>query len=357
MARQSAILAVVIGLSIFVACDSPGSPSPPPPPPPPPLPQVSLTNIRIEGPASIPPGESAQFRLVATFRDGTNTDVASQATWSTDNSPVLSFSAGGVANAKARGEVHIVARYQTRTAQAHIFVLEDGTFRVTGRVTESGAGLPDVKVEVISGTGTGLSAITGSSGTYSLYGLAGEVELEATLSGFEKERRSLVVTGNTGANLELRASNTPADLRGDWRLTLTASPECPSTFPQDATTRTYVVTIGQTGTVLQFQIKSPFILDGMPVSGRVIDRTVTLSLPFDDFYYSFYGVKYYAIVEPLAPGRLLAIAGNGRGNRVGDAVDGTLDGEFAMYRNESFGAVRNLDFSCQRNNHGFRLER
>jgi hypothetical protein len=355
MGKRLCVLVTGIVLAVLVACDSPSGPSTPPPPPPPPPPSNPAVDMRIEAPASVAPGTSVQLRLIATFRDGTSSDVASQATWTTDNPSVLSFSPPGVANGGERGEVHLSARYQTLTRHAHLFVLEDGTFRLSGRAIESGVGLPDARIEVVAGTGRGLATTTRSDGSYALFGVAGDVQLETTLDGFERTRQTVVVNGHTTANLELRPSVAPTDLRGEWRLTLGASTGCVPAVPEDATTRSYIVTIEQAGTVLQFAVKPPAIVDGsLPVSGRVVDRQVTMSLPFHDYYYGF---RYYAIVERLQPARLLAIAGTGKGQYAGAAVEGAFSGEFALYTNESFGGLRNQISSCQRGDHGFRLER
>jgi hypothetical protein len=140
---------------------------------------------------------------------------------------------------------------------------------------------------------------------------------------------------------------------------MSASTACVPAAAADASSRIYMVTIAQTGTLLQIQVKAPVMLNAewLKISGRVIDRTVTITMPVDDFYYPFYGIKFYAVQEILGPGRILVIAGTARGDRLGDVVTGSLDGEFALYRNENNGAVWNQDFSCQRSDHGFRLDR
>lgn len=358
MSKAPSILAMLVGLALISCGDPPTTPSGPPITPPPPPSNVS--NLRIEGPASIPPGETAQFRLIATFFNGTSTDVAAQATWTSSNSSALSFAAGGLATARARGETHVTARFQGRSSNGvAVFVLEDGTFRLSGRVTESGSGLPEARVEVVSGAGTGLSATTSFNGSFALYGVGGAAVIDVTLDGFEKERRSILVTGHSSLNVELRPTVQPTDLRGDWRLMFTASAACTTAVPEDAAARSYLVTILQAGTQLQVQPKSPSLVppSWLQTTGRVVDRTVTLTLPVDDFYYSFYGIKFYSIIEVLGPGRILALGGTARGDRVGDVVTGTFDGDFSLYRNENNGAVWDQILSCGRNDHGFRLDR
>ena len=165
MPRTSFVLPVIVGLAAMAACgDPPAGPSRTPPPPPPPPTNV-VTSLRIEGPTTIPPEASAQFSLIATFSNGTTADVSAQAIWTSDNTSVLSFSPGGAAKTGTRGEVHISARYQSQSRQAHLLVLEDGTFRVNGNVRESGSGSARRQGRSDSGTGTGQSTTTGSSGS------------------------------------------------------------------------------------------------------------------------------------------------------------------------------------------------
>jgi hypothetical protein len=355
MSKTPRVASALIVIAVLAACgDNPVRPSNPPPPPP-----DAISSVRIEGPASVAPGASVQFRLIASFNSGATNDVTSQSTWTSDNASVLSIGLrDGLATGKSRGEVHLVARYQNRAGNVVVLVLEDGTFRLRGRVTESGGGLAGARVDVVAGTGAGLTTTTDSTGSYALYGLLGDVQVEVILDGFEKGRQSIVVTGHTTANVELRPSIEPSDLRGDWRLTLAAAMACESTIPQDAATRSYDVTILQTGTLVSLQFKAPLGTEWLPVTGRVIDRSVTISLPVDDFYYPFYGVRFYSLVETLGPGRNLALSGTLRGERSGSFVAGTLAGEFALYRNtDGGGAVWNRDTACERTDHSFRLDR
>jgi carboxypeptidase family protein len=358
MPKRLRTLGALIGLATLAACGDgpPGAPSGPPPPTP--SPARPTTGVRIDGPASVAPGTSAQYRLIASFDDGTTSDVTSQAAWATTNASVLSVGPGGIVQAKSRGEATLSGRYSNRENHVYVFVLEDGTYRVTGRVMESGGGLPDARVDVIAGTGVGLSATTTSNGSYALYGLAGQVQLQAELGGFEKDRRTIVVNENTNADFALRPTVTPTDLNGNWRLTLTASSGCAPGVPEDAATRTYSATVAQTGTFLRIKLESPAIpAVDVRLDGVVVDRRLTVLLPFDDFYYAAYGLRYYSLVETLGASRVLAIAGTARGERAGNAVTGTLDGEFALYsRGNGFG-VSNRQFSCRRSDHGFRLDR
>lgn len=358
MPRALPALATLVALMALATCG--GSPPQPSPPSPPPPPRPAVNGLRIEGPASVAPGASASYRAVATFTDGTTGDVTSESIWTSTNSSVLAVQSPGNVRGASRGEAALQARVslggQSRSWHVYVFVLEDGTFRLTGRVQESGAGLPGAQVEVVSGAGTGLRATTGASGSYALYGLAGEVRIEATLEGFDRASQTIRVTENTSADITMRPTIAPTDLNGTWTMSLTASAGCVPAFPEDARARNYTAMISQTGTALKLDIQSPAVSTN-EIDGVVIDRTLTLFLPTDDFYYPFYGIRYYSLVEELNPMRLLGIAGTARGRRDGDSVTGTLSGEFAIYGSGNNNSVRQRLVSCQRDDHGFRLTR
>jgi hypothetical protein len=366
MARIYRILAILAASTLLAVCGgSPPAPSPPPSAPPslpPAPPAVTVTAVRIEGPASVAPGAFASFRFIATRSDGTTADVTAQSTWTTSNSSVLAIESPGTVRGNGRGEAALHARNislqpgQFQSWHVYVMVLENGTFRVTGRVHESGAGLPGTRVEVVSGTGTGLTATTGSGGSYALYGVAGEVRIDATLEGFDRASRTVTVTENTSADITMRPTVAPTDLNGTWTMTLTASAGCAPPFPEDARTRSYTAAIEQSGTALKLDLTAPK-LSTYRMDGIVIDRNLTLYLPSDDFYYPFYGIRYYSLVEELAPARFLAVAGTARGQRNGNSVTGTLSGEFALYGTGNSTSVSRRQVSCNRDDHAFSLSR
>jgi hypothetical protein len=260
--------------------------------------------------------------------------------------------------AKSRGESALDARYFNRAGHVYVLVLEDGTYRLTGRVTESTGGLEGAQVAVVTGTGAGLSAMTASNGSYALYGVAGEVLVEVGLDGFDKTRQTIVVSGNTTADIALRPTVAPTDLNGSWRMTLSASSGCAPPLPEDAATRSYDATIEQTGTFLRIRLKSPSLQTAEArLEGRVVERRLTVLLPSDDFYYAVYGLRYYSLVEALGLTGVLGIAGTARGERVGAAVSGTLEGDFSLYAAGTGSGVRNRLLSCKRIDHSFRLDR
>lgn len=318
--------------------------------------------MRIEGPTSVAPGASASYRFVATRADGTTTDVTAQSTWTVSNTSVLTVQTPGSVRGGVRGETALFARNnslqpaQFQSWHVYVLVLEDGTFRVTGRVEESGAGLSGAQVEVVSGTGTGLRTTTTGGGSYALYGLAGDVRIDATLEGFERASRTITVRDNTSADITMRPTITPTDLNGTWTMTLTASGGCVPPFPDDARVRSYTTAISQTGTAVNVDVMAPG-LSTYRMNGNVVDRRLTLYLPIGDFYYAFYGIRYYSLVEQLTSARFLAIGGTARGERTGNSVAGTVSGEFAIYGTGNGTSVGRRLVSCVRDDHGFSLTR
>jgi hypothetical protein len=347
MDRNVRVLTPVLIVATLIACDNgPTQPSSP-----------RATGILVNGPAAIAPGGSAQYRAIVTFSTGTTEDVTAQATWRSTNNSILSVGSGGLATGNSIGEARVSAQYHGASGQASVFVLEPGTFRVSGRVTEAGnIGLPGARIAVVAGNGIGLSATTDPAGAYALYGLSGTVELEVVLDGFEKARQAVVVNQHSTANVELHPLVDPTDLRGDWQLTLTAATPCESVLAPDVWTRSYRVTLTQSGTSVHVQIKSPPIANGL--SGRVLGSSVTITAPVDDSYYSYYGVRFYTFIETLSPGRFLGVGGTMRGERAGAAVTGTMDGDLSLYRNyDGRDGVWNRETICQRGDHAFRLDR
>jgi hypothetical protein len=201
------------------------------------------------------------------------------------------------------------------------------------------------------------------------------MDTRAVIARFELERQALALMDHpaiarvydAGATEDGRpyfvmeyVAGLPVTVYSDrWRLTLTASSSCVPAVPEDAAVRTYNATVAQTGTFLRIALTSPTfpVADDLRLDGVVIDKRLTVFLPFDDFYYAVYGLRYYSLVETLSASRVLAIAGTARGERAGAVVTGSLDGEFALYSAGGGLGVRNRQFSCTRNDHGFRLDR
>jgi hypothetical protein len=137
-------------------------------------------------------------------------------------------------------------------------VLEPGTFKVTGTITEAGGGVIGGTVEVLSGIGQGKRSGT-SAGRYALYGVAGRVRLRATAAHYRPQEHEVVVTDNSATDdFALQPLEPPVDVAGAWTMTLAPSPGCPDGLPAIAHGRSYKVELTQQGTrLLEVRISSP----------------------------------------------------------------------------------------------------
>lgn len=83
--------------------------------------------LRIEPPeATVKVGETAQFRAIAMFSDGSEQDVTTDATWSVSDQSVASTNAGN-ATGLAPGQVTVTASWQGLSATAALTVVEEAT--------------------------------------------------------------------------------------------------------------------------------------------------------------------------------------------------------------------------------------
>ena len=181
-------------------------------------------------------GRNGALHRHCRYSDGSSKDVTAAALWSPTYSegwdPVsrasfaLSFTSPGVTAARLRGERNLFALYEGKRGMMNVLVLEPGTFKLSGGVSDSSGGLlDDVTVEVLSGTGKGLKATTNNIGQYGLYGVAGPVQLRTSADGFRAQIRDVIVTGNGGPEpFALTPVETPADVSGTWTMTVRSSP-------------------------------------------------------------------------------------------------------------------------------------
>ena len=194
--RQAGLAALILA-GLLVACDD-NPPTAPTPPPQPPVPQAppspALTRLEVAGPASVPPGETAQYTATASFADGSTRDVTAQSTWRiqpsccpTPSSMVLSIFPAGLATGHDRGEAAVFASFGGPSSGKTVLVLPAGTFMLSGGVFDQGEPAPGVRIAVVAGPAAGLETVTDSGG-YRLYGVSGEVDVRATKPGYWTKR-------------------------------------------------------------------------------------------------------------------------------------------------------------------------
>jgi carboxypeptidase family protein/Big-like domain-containing protein len=273
----------------------------------------SLTALTVKGNATLTaPGQTTQLTLEATLSDGSKKDVTSTAQWSTTNSSVVVVSPTGLASASGFGRASVIGSAAGRGSPSFVMtVLPEGTYILSGRVTEAGdLPLAGVRVETIGGPMSGRVAMTsGFSGDYAFNGVSGVLQIRATKDGYQPATQN-VSQDTEHVNVELAPTVPYASLGGVYSLTFTASPSC--TLPDDAVTRTYTATIDQRGAPLTiFLSDARFLTSGQVTSnqffGRVLGNVVSFTL------LTYYCPDYVGCVtEKLADTRYLSLTGTAK---------------------------------------------
>jgi hypothetical protein len=317
----------------------------------------SLTSVRVSGPTSIAPGETARYTASAEYSDGSSKDVTNTASWWPESDKTwfpIHFTSPGVALGANRGEVNIAARVDGKVAYFHVLVLESGTFKLGGVVSEPGGGsLEGVTVEVLSGTGRGLQARTDGQGRYALYGVAGLVRLHASADGFTPQDHDVVVTSNDAMDsFALTTVERPADVSGVWTMTVEPSPSCRAGLPDIAHGRTYQVQLIQQGTRLQVRTSSPTLQVFNPDGdyGTIFGSHVRLHFVGDTDYGDWSTPDLY---DHLSPTEKFGFDGSVDGTVTGSEIRGTMNGDLVYWNAPTYGPA----WYCRATDHGVILRR
>ena len=316
MSRLAIALLIVLAGAAWWACGGPAAPS------------GLIKEIVISGPAQVAPGATAQLTATAKYTDGSTRDVTSEAAWRSVTPDVLRVTAGGSVQAIARGETVIGADFQQVRGTKLMLVLEPGTYKLYGRITEERESLEGATVEVVSGTGMGLRTTTDARGQYALYGVAGSIRFRVSAHGFEDRTQDVTVSNHQVQNVELTPIAASVDLSGSWRLTISAPDECRSKLPEDVRQREFSVSIGQDGTHIAFWASSPTSASGYPnpMEGRIFADAFSVNLSFDAYYVA------YGLLDRPSPTDWVGIRGTMEGTSTVSSVKGAFNGGFDYYR-------------------------
>ena len=325
--RGPAWLALVV---VVAACDkAPARPAAIPPPNTPSSP-ATVTDFQIDVPRNVAPGSSVQLKATATKSDGSIEDITEKTEWKTSNERVLKISPQGVATAHERGFVTVWAWFNRQRA-ASVAVLPDNTYAVWARVRDGGLELPGVTVQVISGIGEGLRAVSDEKGDFFLFGVSGRIEFKAEKPGFRNERRQITVTGHQQMpDLGMVFEGTRAALAGEYTMTLTRG--CANaTLPA---TRSYRATIQQNGSALSVQLgEADFVVNnglGDRFTGSIAsDGRVAFEIGQWDFYY-YYPIGPFHLVERFSNSQSLLVNGLVRGQVSAEGISGSMMGMIAL---------------------------
>ncbi|HSC28372.1 MAG TPA: Ig-like domain-containing protein [Vicinamibacterales bacterium] len=314
----------------------------------------SITRLEIGGPGSVAPGASEQFTVRAHLTDGSTTLVTNEATWTSSNASVLSVSAGLVTGVE-RGEADLRVSYAGRSSTKHLMVLPAGTFKLSVMVHDGGFGLTNARVEVTAGSATGLVATSTGPGTYALYGVAGDTELRITRDDYEPRVENLFVADHRTLDIELVPSGGRVDPTGTYTLTVEAAPECRSSLPATALTRTYsatiagngssnvIVTLGGANFLTTFSTANSF-------HGRLGAGRVSFTLWGPSNYYFYYYLA--SVMEQIAPSAYFVPSGKLEAEPSATGFSGALDGTIEIREGTNVGSL-SVTASCRSANHRF----
>ena len=328
---------IVLCVLVTLSCDG-DKPSPlPTTPTPPTTPVVVLSSFTVQGPAPVfGPGETARVQALARFSDGSERDVAAEATWTSSQVQIATVEAG-VITGRTLGRTTIRAQYQGRSSSLRIVVQPAGTFILSGNIVEPGP--INVGMATIAVLGGSYQVTATSDGFFELFGVAGTITVRVSKPGYLDETRTLSVTFDHGVQLEIRPRVSPTRVAGTYRVTLTIPPSC-SAVPDDQKVRTYTAVIEQTNALLLIRLRDANLVPDVKnlFEGKVNGDMVTLNLGFGDPYYYYY-YNDFGIQELLPDGQVLKVWGS-MVAQAGTTMSGNLVGGFRL------GGNRNRNRQC-----------
>jgi hypothetical protein len=316
---------------------------------------VTILRILTNVPASIAPGATMRLTATAIKSDGTAEDITNSTAWSSTNSPVVEIR-DGIATGGQRGESQVNARYLNISNTRVLMVMPDGTFKLIGQVADSGAALEDATVAVLAGTGAGQTAVTSFRGFYALYGVAGDVRLEAKKAGYSNLIvEANVVAVNQRADFSVALAGGRPNAAGRYELTVTADPDCAARLPAEARRRTYIATVMQNGADLSVAMTgAEYIVTGGTgdqFKGRVTFDGVRFLL-MDEEYYYYTG---FAIIEHFSTTALI-VNGLASAAPTSNGYAGRLSGSIGVASRPTY-PFYPLSAGCTGQNHGFEMRR
>ena len=345
--RHVVLAAMICGaLVAAISCERPTAPDGPSQRPESP----TVTHIDIDGPSSVTPDSTTQYRAIAHATDGTSRDVTAQARWVSSDSAVLSLTSGGIAQARAVGESQIMIQYLNLRADFGVLVLSSGTYRIAGVVRESGLPVAGATVEVVESPGTKM--VTDALGAYRVYGVAGDIHVRVTKDGYKPLFSTVTVGQNQTLDFALEPVSPLADVSGLYSMTLTAD-SC-GVAPDAERTRTYDAQVTQDGPQLKVALSGARFRTqgdrGDGFTGRIAPDGITFNLTgWNEFVYDD---VYFSVVEILAenPSRLLTVSGTVSATRSASGISGFLNGNISAVR--ALGQYSNANWwSCSSRTH------
>jgi hypothetical protein len=290
-----------------------------------------LMSISVSGPSEIALGTSGQFTATGRYDDGSTKDISSTVSWRTGDSTILRSAGSGRYDGLKGGETTVSITSVNKFASANVLVLPTGTFKLSGTVRDQGGTVDGVDVEVISGNGSSLKTTSRYDGKYALYGVAGDVRVRASGSGYATEEVNVTVGGHTVRDFSLKTSGPIADINGAWKLKVSTSSACSSSWPESLRQREIPVTITQKDTRFSLRFNSSTVVSTYPVEGKIAGSVFSMTM-YLDYYYYYYYYGFSGLLERFNQTDWLRVAGTFRSPDASSSlIAGNLEGTFNYF--------------------------
>jgi hypothetical protein len=314
---------------MFAACDK-DSPSQTGPT----SPSVVVSRIEIRGPQTLAPGETATFRALAFFANGTSRDVTSEASWRSTTSTVVRMEGPGRFNALVRGDAAISVQMIPVTSVLQVVVVPPETYRLSGVVRGSNGavgGVAGAQVQVLDGPER-LETFTSPQGQYVLFGVPGTARIRVTRAGYQTAEQTVHLTQHQAVDFALSLSGPLRDLSGTYTLRITLPAPCGTADPgPEFRDRAYTATITQSAFTLVVKLTNA----EMVVSSGKGDGFTGIMEPSGDATFNIdddlYGYSFPQVVERHPGGTHIVVGGVASTTRGAEGLVGTLNGSFSFY--------------------------
>jgi len=334
VARQIplAIVAVEIAaISVCVGCGrSPTGPTPPP------------STLTVTGDTSLPAvGAIGHFTVIATWPDENTKDVTRAAVWFSQQPSVVSVVSPGVLKAESLGRTTVSVRYPPLVKDLVVEVRPPGTFVLVGTISEPpNFPVDSARLEIVNGPSAGRSTQSRSDGRYEFFGLSGNLQIRVTKEGYNASEQLVTVAADQVLDFQIQPLVDPTDVSGAYRLTMTASSICRSSYygqsplSPEARTRTYDAVLTQDSARVRVELSGadfvpfpgdPQTYSGRAFSGQVSGRTITFNISGDP------ETGLFDLLERLTPTTYLSVGGKLVATIRPSTIEGDLDGLFTEY--------------------------
>jgi hypothetical protein len=332
--RHGTVALVLFAGVLAASCsDDPSTPTQPSPPAGSAV--ITVVRLLLETPASIAPEQSVQLHARALRGDGTTEDVTSRTQWSSADRTVVDVDPGGRATGHKVGEVAVSATYQSATnthyATGAVVVLGPGTYKLSGRITDSGVPIVNATVSVSDGSNTDVRTSSGPGGAFAVYGVTGRLQLRASREGYASVMQDFEVTQDTVRNIEMVPDRLRLDLSGNYTLVIALGPcddRAQGVIAAEFASRRYTAVVSQIGPKLALSLgNADFITRdgrGDHFDGAVEPNgNVMFELGNPDDYYL---TEYPALVERVSPTAAFLAHGTVKAQATSTSVRGMLTG-------------------------------